>query len=131
MYKTTVIAKSEITKELIALAKAGRTEFATDPTWTFAAGQPQTPPELTVLPLKRVWSGQISDKIIVQMLTSNQVDAVVLYQDTMKDPTWTNFISHYLPTARYEDNILFVRRELNPKAIELDQQKTMLQQLGL
>jgi len=129
--QATLIAASPVVKELKVLGESGHAEFSIAPGLTFAAGQPQTPPELTIIPRKRVWAGQINDKIIVQMLASNHIDAIVLYQNKMKDPVWTNLLSHYLPTARNEEDILFVRRELNPKPINLDEQSVTLRQLGL
>lgn len=113
------ITASTITKELKSLGKSGHTMFAMNPSWTFAAGQVQTPPELTIIPLKRAWSGQINDTAIAAMLASNRVDALVLNQGVLKQPEWTNLLAGYFPTARDGRNILFVRRELNPKPIDL------------
>jgi hypothetical protein len=127
----TLMSASPVVKELKALGESGHTEFSIYPLWTFAAGKTQTPTELTIIPRKRVWSGQISDTVIVQMLASNHIDAIVLYQNSMKDPVWTNLLASYIPVARDEGNILFVRRELNPKPINLDEQTEMLHKLGL
>jgi hypothetical protein len=129
-----IISKSPIVAKLRSLGESGHSAFSMSPLWTFTAGQVQTPPELTVLPLKRFWSGQISDAAIANMLASNRVDAIVLGQDALKEPAWTNLLSGYLPTAREGPAILFERRELNPKPIDLrleSQLKVQLGRLGL
>ncbi len=129
--QATLLAASPVVKELKILGDSGHTEFSVDPFMTFAAGQPQTPPELTIIPRKRVWAGQVNDTIIAQMLATNHVDAIVLYQNAMKEMVWSNLLSHYLPAARDDTKILFVRRELKPKRINLDEQSEVLHQLGL
>jgi len=131
---STVIASSPITAELKLLGQSGHTMFSMNPAWTFAAQQVQTPPELTVIPLKRVWSGQISDTMISSLLASNRVDAIVLSQDVLKQSAWTNLLAAYLPTAREGTTILFERRELNPHPIDLkveNETKVELGRLGL
>ncbi|HTV63658.1 MAG TPA: hypothetical protein VMH30_13925 [Verrucomicrobiae bacterium] len=127
-----VIAASPVVKELKALGKSGKSEFSMDPLWTFAADQPQTPPELTIIPLKRVWSREISDTIIAQSLASNRVDAIVLHDSALKESAWSNLLSNYVPTARDGTDIVFVRRDLDPKPIDLGGgQAAMLKRLGL
>lgn len=132
--RATKIDDSPITKELRALGKSGHSMFALEPFWTFAAGHVQTPPELTVIPLKRAWSGQINDTVIAAMLASNRVDALVLNQYVLKQPVWTNLLADYAPTARAGRSILFVRRALNSKSIDLgltSETVVDLRQLGL
>jgi hypothetical protein len=130
-----VIANSSITKGLRALADSGHSEFSINPLWTFAAGQTQTPPELTIIPLKRVWSGQLDDKTIAQMLNSNKVDAIVLAHSVLQNPAWTNLLSSYLPTAEDGGNVLFVRRDLRPHPIDIERkvetQEEMLHKLDI
>ena len=132
------ISASPITEQLKALGDSGHTEFAINPVWTFAAGQTQTPPELTIVPLKRFWSGQINDAIITQKVASNHVDALVIYPSTVNESSWSNLLLDYVPTAREASEggeILFVRRELMPHAIRLDSQPNtqaqVLRKLGL
>lgn len=130
----TVVATSPITAQLRSLGAAGHTMFSMNPTWTFAAHQPQTPPELTVIPLKRAWSGQINDAMVAGLLASNRVDAVVLNQNVLTQPVWSNLLAVYVPTARENESILFVRRDLNPKPIALNlnnETALELRQLGL
>ncbi len=130
----TVVAASPITQQLKTLGNAGHTMFSMNPAWTFAAGHVQTPPELTIIPLKREWSGQINDTIIAQLLQSNRVDALVLNQAVLQEPTWTNLLAGYSAAARDGRNILFVRRELHPRSIDLkaaSETTVDLRQLGL
>ncbi len=130
----TVVATSPITEQLRSLEKGGHTAFSMNPTWTFAARQVQTPPELTIVPLKRVWSGQINDTLIAGLLASNHVDALVLNQSVLKQSVWSNLLAAYLPTARQDESILFVRRALKPNPIDLDEANETtvdLRRLGL
>jgi hypothetical protein len=130
----TLVATSPITEQLHSLGKEGHTAFSMNPAWTFAARQIQTPPELTIVPLKRVWSGQINDALISGLLASNYVDALVLNQSVLKQSVWSNLLAAYLPTARQDENILFVRRALNPKPIDLGEASETtvdLRRLGL
>lgn len=56
------------------------------------------------------------------------------YQSVLKQPAWSNLLAAYFPTTREDQNILFVRRELNPKPIDLsiDSETTLdLRRLGL
>jgi hypothetical protein len=129
--QATVLATSPVTKELKSLGESGHTVFAMNPSWTFAAHQVQTPVELTVVPFKRIWSGQLTEVGIVGMLASNHVDAVVLSQATLKQSAWSNFLAGYCPTARDGPSILFVRRELNPKPIDLGKDNISVRDLGL
>ena len=129
---STDFAFSPITKELRRLGRAGRTAFAMQPLWTFAAGLVQTPPELTILPLKRFWCGQIDDRAIADLLRSNHVDALVLDDPVISQPGWTNLLTHYAPVAHDAESLLFERRELHPKPIVLrnDVRDTFLDHLG-
>ena len=130
----TLLAGSPITEQLKSLGESGHAVFSLNPTWTFAAHQVQTPPELTIIPLKRAWAGQINDTVIAGMLASNRVDGIVLNQSVLKQSAWSNLLTAYWPTAREDQNILFVRRELNPKPIDLgkDNETTLdLRRLGL
>lgn len=127
-------AHSPVTEQLRALTAPGRTMFSMDPLWTFAAGQVQTPRDLTIIPKKRLWSGEITHEMIVGLLASNRVDALVVYQTTLNMPAWTNLLAGYLPTARERRHILFVRRELDPKPIDLPETSETafdLKRLGL
>lgn len=131
---STVVATSPITEQLRSLGESGHTMFSMSPTWTFAAHQVQTPSELTVIPLKRAWSGQINDTMIAGLLASDRVDAIVLNQSVLNQSAWSNLLAGYFPTAREGQNILFVRRELNPKPIDLSTRSETtldLRRLGL
>ncbi len=112
-------AVSPITKELTRLGRAGHAEFAIEPLWTFAAGQVQTPPELTILPAKRFWSGQIGEPAIANILRSNHVDALVLGGGETSEPGWTNLLRDYAPVVHDAGVVLFERRALHPKPIAL------------
>jgi hypothetical protein len=118
-YQTsTVITSSPVTKELRSLGAAGGTMFSINPIWTFTAQQVQTPTELTIVPLKRAWSGQINDEIMTAMLGSNNVDALVLNQAVLNQPVWTNLLSKYAPTAREGATILFVHKRLATNVLD-------------
>ncbi|MHB8520983.1 MAG: hypothetical protein ACYDH9_09500 [Limisphaerales bacterium] len=125
-----LIANTPIVEHLKALAQSGHTAYSSNPLWTFAAGLVQTPPELTVVSLKRGWSGQMNDAIATAMLTSNRVAGIVVSQTTMRRPGWSNLLSGYSATAQFGEDVLFVRKELNPKPIELGDQRRLLQRLG-
>lgn len=105
--------------------------FATDPIWTFAAGQHQSPPDLTIVPSKRFWSGQLTDAAQVEMLKTNKIDALVLRAGAEQNPVWTNFLSNYAPAAMDNLAILYVRRELAPPLISVDPQKKSRQEAVL
>ncbi|HEV2390840.1 MAG TPA: hypothetical protein VG146_00615 [Verrucomicrobiae bacterium] len=129
---STEFAGSAIQGGLKSLERSHSAAFAMNPLWTFAADEAQTPAELTILPRKRFWSGQISESVVVAMLASNHVDALVLAQDLASQPAWTNLLAGYLPTARDGETVLFVRRELNPHPISTsnDQRSVILHQIG-
>lgn len=124
-------ASSPIVEQLASLRKAGETAFSMDPVWTFAAGLVQTPPELTVIPLKRIWSGQANDRFITAMLASNHVGGIVVSQALTQHPEWSNLLSGYAPTGRSGEELVFIRNDLNPKSIDLNEQSRLFHRLGL
>jgi hypothetical protein len=125
------IAKTEIVADLKALKKDHQTAYSADPYWTFMAGMSQTPPELTITSLKRGWSSQITDKMITQLLASNHVGGIIVYKSYLQNRYWSNFLSGYSATARSGETALFVRKDLKPKPIDLNDERRMYSRLGL
>ncbi len=128
----TDFAVSPVTKELTRLGRAGHTAFALEPLWTFAAGQVQTPPELTILPRKRFWCGEISNAAIANILHSNHVDSVAVDESVASQPGWTNLLADYAPAVHDGGTVLFERRALHPKPVALqhDVRDAFLHNLG-
>ena len=131
---STNFAVSPVTKALRALGEGRHTAYATQPLWTFAAGRVQTPPELTVLPLKRFWCGQITDPGVVDMLRSNRVDALVIDESVESVPAWTNLLAGYVPIARDASTLVFAARALRLRAASsttgTDANSALLRTLG-
>lgn len=111
-----------VTHAIEALAEGGhKAVFSIDPLWTFSAGEVQTPIELTVVPAKRFWSKQLDSETLAKTLLSCGVDGAVLTQDVMHKTNWVTFLAKYTPVAREGLWVLFVRNELDPKPINVEE----------
>ena len=126
---SSMIEGSAVANGLEAIAASGRTAYSVDPIWTFTVRLPQTPPELTVLSLKRHWSGQIGDISATKMLSTNHVAALVVPKGFITTPEWSRLLADYLPTAESGADLLFVRKALHPTAIRLDDRVELLREL--
>jgi len=132
--RSIAVDSSPVVEGLKALRRSGQTAFASSPRWTFAAGLLVTPPELTILSLKRGWSGQMSYPLAASLVASNHVGGIVVSPSLVNVPGWSNLLSGYAATARSEDVVLYVRKDLSPKPIEVDERAQtlrMLRRLGL
>lgn len=133
--RSIIVDTSPVVEGLKALRERGETVFSKSPKWTFASGMLVTPPELTILSLKRGWSGQMTYAQAAALVASNHVGGIVVSpQMVVQHSEWSNLLSGYAPTARAEDVVLYVRKDLNPKPIELDERGAvtqMLRRMGL
>lgn len=132
--RSIAVDSSPVVEGLKALRQSGQTAFAASPRWTFAAGLLVTPPELTILSLKRAWSGQMSFPLAAELVASNHVGGIVVSPSLVKVPAWSNLLSGYAATARSDDVVLYVRKDLSPEPIEVDERAQtlrMLRRLGL
>jgi hypothetical protein len=128
-----VIDSSPIVEGLKSLHESGYCAFAISPKWTFAAGMLQTPPELTILSLKRGWAGQMSPGLTAELVASNHVAGIVVSPKAVKTPEWATLLEGYAPVAQWDLVVLYVRKDLNPKSIDLETETTtqMLKSIGL
>jgi len=131
---STDFAASPVTRAVRALGEAHHAAFAMQPLWTFAAGRVQTPPELTVLPLKRFWCGQISNAGVVDALRSNGVGVLVVNESVESVPAWTNLLAGYVCITRDASTLVFAARSLrlpaDSSAIEKEANSALLRTLG-
>ncbi|HEY9173417.1 MAG TPA: hypothetical protein VI136_14115 [Verrucomicrobiae bacterium] len=133
--RSIIVDTSPVVEGLKTLRERGESAFSKSPKWTFAAGMVVTPPELTILSLKRGWSGQMTYARAAALVASNHVGGIVVSpQMVVQHSEWSNLLSGYAPTARSDDVVLYVRKDLNPKPIELDEHGAvtqMLRRMGL
>lgn len=122
---------SDIVERLQLVRDQGEAAFSMDPIWTFAAGMVQTPPELTVISLKRIWSGQMNHSCISEQLASNHLGAIVLLHELTMHPGWSNVLSGYAPAGRWGKEIVFTRKDLRFTPIDLSEQTQPFRRLGL
>jgi len=125
------LASSTIATKLQSLDKSGNTIFVADNEWKYAVNAVADCATLTVIPWGRLLSGGISDHAMVELLAKNQPAAFVINQEVLKHADWSAWISSYSPVARDRDCLLFVRRELQPTGIDLNEQNATLKDLGL
>jgi hypothetical protein len=124
--RSPVIASSPIVRDLNNLRSAGAHAFAISPIWTFSAKILQTPPELTVLSLKRKWSGTMPDERVVALIESNDVAAIVVSPRIQRIPVWSDLLSRFVATAQDGDDALYVRKDLNPQPLDLSEKNTAI-----
>ncbi|MHB1309463.1 MAG: hypothetical protein ACYC23_20515, partial [Limisphaerales bacterium] len=117
-----VVASSTVVRELQALREAGHGAFAMNPLWTFSATMLQTPPELTILSLKRGWCGAMTSDRAAELVESNHVAGIVVSPRMQRTPAWSNLLSGFVATARAGEDVLYVRKDLNPKPLDLEEE---------
>jgi hypothetical protein len=89
------------------------------------------PPEITILPLKRFWTGKITDNVILETVKHYQCEILILYSDRdLKENAWNQFVKNeYVKVWSEENEFIFVAKRLNP-APEPNREN-LLKQLGL
>ncbi len=128
---TAPISASDVVAGLRSLRSRGEEAFSLDPLWTFSADMTQSPPELTFVSLKRFWSGEISEAAIAGILLSNRIGGAVLTEEAVGRSAWKEFVAHYGPVARTGGSVLFARKDLHFKEIDLKDQSALYSRLGL
>jgi hypothetical protein len=129
--KTFKLSATEIEAQLRSLRDRGETAFSYNPIWTFSAHMTQTPPELTFASLKRFWSKQLSEEGMAEILLSNRVGGAVLTSEMPGSPAWREFLNCYAPVARLDSEVLYLRKDLPLKEINLNDQSDLYIRLGL
>ena len=77
------------------------------------------PPELTVVVLKRFWSGQITVKEIVETCRRYQPEQVLLDR-TKLGSEWKDFLNDYSVVYQDRNLVLYVAKRLKPNAETVD-----------
>jgi hypothetical protein len=129
--RTYDLSTSDVVRGLRSLSALGEKAFSLDPLWTFSAQMRQSPPELTFVSLKRFWSGEISEEAIAGIILSNRLGGAVLREETAGRPAWTEFVAQYGPIARTDGSVLYARKDLNLKEINLSDQSVLYDRMGL
>jgi len=89
------------------------------------------PPELTILPQKRFWTGEATEISVLDTVKRYQCDVLVLMTDVeLKQKAWSAFLMNYYVNVwsdRHES--IFVAKRLNP--IPQQTKEKILERLGI
>src|SRR5436309_2332335 len=69
------------------------------------------PPELAVIPSKRIWSGQITETDVLECLERYRPEQILLFSGSGDKPGLSNYIvAHYRPDPDGQVGDLFLRK---------------------
>jgi hypothetical protein len=71
------------------------------------------PPELAVVSLKRYWSGQISDREVVEICRRYRVEQLVLEKPQIRQE-WKNYLEDFKVAYENEGFALYVLKAAQP-----------------
>lgn len=125
-----VYRANPILKWIKNTADKGYSVYSVDPLWTFAAGVPQTPINLTFVSLKRRWSGEIDDSQFVEALRNANVKLIVAPAEFRSKDVWTNYLSRMTIVDGYRDSLVFAARELNLPEQKVGAGESIIQAFG-
>lgn len=109
---TIVTDGSPVIAEATKFAKIDPSAWSYDGQYAFAAGLVQTPPEFTIIPRKRFWSGQLNPHYMAQTIVSNQVAQIILPTYIFTDTNWVGLRDKYSAAAYAQHQVLFVRKDI-------------------
>jgi len=89
------------------------------------------PPELTVLPQKRFWTGEVTEKFVLDIVKKYQCEVVILMpQVELKQKDWNDFLAKdYMNVWSDAYESIFVAKRLNPTPPP--KREDILKKLGL
>jgi hypothetical protein len=87
--------------------KASRWAYSEEESYLFAAGL-LVPPELTIIPIKRYWSGQLTPREVVELCRRYQVGQLLLKPDPGVE--WMDLLPEYEAAYKSPARVLFVRK---------------------
>jgi hypothetical protein len=100
-----------VLQEIERLRPFARFLYADEPVYSFHAGIPM-PPALAVLPLKRFWSGEMTNARLVTELESARPEILLLRNDPRERPFQDWLAEGYRLVYRDGQHLLFARREV-------------------
>lgn len=101
-----------IVKQMRASASRTHWVYSHRAVFPFCAGLPM-PPELAVVSLKRYWSGQISDREVVEICRRYRVEQLVLEKPQIRQE-WKNYLEDFKVAYENEGFCLYVLNATRP-----------------
>lgn len=74
-----------------------------------------TPPEITVIPLKRIWAGGISHEEIFAATISNRISVVAIPSSVLKMPAWAGYTNYFSVALVYGPTTVLVEKRILPE----------------
>lgn len=104
-----------------------RLGFSTDSISAFAA-RLTPPPWITIVPAKRVWSGNLSENAVIEALLSNEVPVIAIPLE--RDRAWNRLLTNYSLVELHENMGVYVSKDIVPEGIVLTKEQP-LKRFGL
>lgn len=106
---------SLVLKEIERLKPFTRFMYSDDSIYSFHAGIPM-PPELAVVPLKRLWSGDLTNARIIERMRAVSPEVVLLRNDTREVPFQDMLEAEYRVVYQDSQHRLYTQKALAKRA---------------
>jgi len=102
-------------KQIERLKPFAKFLYAEEPIYSFHAGIPM-PPDLAVVPLKRLWAGDMTNARIAAEMTQVKPEIILLKSTTTDTPFNDLLASEYRPVYEDGEHRLYVRTSVARQA---------------